>query len=154
MGQDTLYFQKFNVVNKKNLYSHQYMANLAAAYNEGRKLGQGYADKQQAFVFRIPVYSGMPASAVTFTASGNPNNYLKSLSVTGQTLTPVFRGDTTSYSLLVDSKVSSVTISASPVAAKSSVTGTGTKNFRREPIRVKLPANRRAEHPKPIRLPL
>ena len=60
------------------------MANLAAAYNEGRKLGQGYADKQQAFVFRIPVYSGMPASAVTFTASGNPNNYLKSLSVTGQ----------------------------------------------------------------------
>ena len=51
VGQDTLYFQKFNVVNKKNLYSHQYMANLAAAYNEGRKLGQGYADKQQAFVF-------------------------------------------------------------------------------------------------------
>lgn len=154
VGQDTLYFQKFNVVNQKNLYSHQYMANLAAAYNEGRKLGQGYADKQQAFVFRIPVYSGMPASAETFTASGNPNNYLKSLSVTGQTLTPVFRGDTTSYSLVVDGKVSSVTISASPVAAKSSVTGTGTKNFRREPIRVKLPANRRAEHPKPIRLPL
>ena len=91
VGQDTLYFQKFNVVNQKNLYSHQYMANLAAAYNEGRKLGQGYADKQQAFVFRIPVYSGMPASAVTFTASGNPNNYLKSLSVTGQTLTPVFK---------------------------------------------------------------
>lgn len=105
------------------------MANLAAAYNEGRKLGQGYADKQQAFVFRIPVYSGMPASAVTFTASGNPNNYLKSLSVTGQTLTPVFRGDTTSYSLVVDSKVSSVTISASPVAAKSFVTGTGTKKL-------------------------
>ena len=71
----------------------------------------------------------MPASAVTFTASGNPNNYLKSLSVTGQTLTPVFRGDTTSYSLVVDSKVSSVTISASPVAAKSSVTGTGTKKL-------------------------
>ena len=74
-GSGYLVFQKFNVVNKKNLYSHQYMANLAAAYNEGRKLGQGYADKQQAFVFRIPVYSGMPASAVTFTASGNPNNY-------------------------------------------------------------------------------
>ena len=26
VGQDTLYFQKFNVVNQKNLYSHQYMA--------------------------------------------------------------------------------------------------------------------------------
>ena len=124
VGQDTLYFQKFNVVNQKNLYSHQYMANLAAAYNEGRKLGQGYADKQQAFVFRIPVYSGMPASAVTFTASGNPNNYLKSLSVTGQTLTPVFRGDTTSYSLVVDSKVSSVVKKAGAAAEteKTSVT--------------------------------
>lgn len=130
VGQDTLYFQKFNVVNQKNLYSHQYMANLAAAYNEGRKLGQGYADKQQAFVFRIPVYSNMPASAVTFTAKGNPNNYLKSLSVTGQTLTPAFRGDTTSYSLIVDGKVSSVTISAAPVAAKSSVSGTGTKTLK------------------------
>ena len=130
VGQDTLYFQKFNVVNQKNLYSHQYMANLAAAYNEGRKLGQGYADKQQAFVFRIPVYSNMPASAVTFTAKGNPNNYLKSLSVTGQTLTPAFRGDTTSYSLIVDGKVSSVAISAAPVAAKSSVSGTGTKTLK------------------------
>lgn len=129
VGQDTLYFQKFNVVNQKNLYSHQYMANLAAAYNEGRKLGQGYADKQQAFVFRIPVYSNMPASAVTFTAKGNPNNYLKTLSVSGQTLTPAFRGDKTSYSLVVDGKISSVTISASPVAAKSSVSGTGTKKL-------------------------
>lgn len=130
VGQDTLYFQKFNVVNQKNLYSHQYMANLAAAYNEGRKLGQGYADKQQAFVFRIPVYSNMPASAVTFTAKGNPNNYLKSLSVAGQTLTPAFRGETTSYSLIVDGKVSSVAISAAPVAAKSSVSGTGTKTLK------------------------
>ena len=130
VGQDTLYFQKFNVVNKKSLYGHQYMGNLTAAYNEGRKLGQGYADKQQAFVFRIPVYSNMPTSAVPFTAKGNPNNYLKSLSITGQTLTPAFRGDNTAYSLVVDSKISSVTISAVPVAAKSSVSGTGTKKLK------------------------
>ena len=39
VGQDTLYFQKFNVVNTNSLYSHQYMGNLTDAYTEGRKLG-------------------------------------------------------------------------------------------------------------------
>lgn len=129
VGQDTLYFQKFNVVNTKSLYSHQYMTNLAAAYNEGRKLGQGYADKQQAFVFRIPVYNGMPTATVTFTDKGNPNNYLKSLTVDGQTLTPTFRGDTTDYAITVDDKVSSITIAATPVTTKATVTGTGTQKL-------------------------
>lgn len=126
VGQDTLYFQKFNVVNSKNLYGHQYMANLTAAYTEGRKLGQGYSDKQQAFVFRIPVYNSMPKEAVTFTATGNPNNYLKSLTVTGQSLTPSFRGSVTSYSLVVEDSVETVSISAAAVASTSTVTGVGT----------------------------
>ena len=129
VGQDTLYFQKFNVVNNKNLYSHQYMANLTAAYNEGRKLGQGYEDKQQAFVFKIPVYTNMPSSAVTFTAKGNPNNYLKSLTVTGQTLTPVFTGSTIKYSLVVGADVKKITVSAVAVSQKSTVTGTGSKTL-------------------------
>lgn len=130
VGQDTLYFQKFNVVNSKNLYSHQYMTNLLAAYSEGRKLGQGYTDKQQAFVFRIPVYKGMPDTAVTFEKTGNPNNYLKSLSVTGQTLTPAFRGSTTKYSLVVDGATESITVKATAVASTSTVTGTGTKKLK------------------------
>lgn len=130
VGQDTLYFQKFNVVNSKNLYSHQYMANLTAAYNEGRKLGQGYADKKQAFVFKIPVYDNMPSAAVAFTAKGNPNNYLKSLTVTGQTLTPVFTGSTVKYSLVVSEKVNKITVSAVAVSQKATVTGTGNKTLK------------------------
>lgn len=130
VGQDTLYFQKFNVVNSKNLYSHQYMANLTAAYNEGRKLGQGYEDKKQAFVFKIPVYTNMPSAAVAFTAKGNPNNYLKSLTVTGQTLTPVFSGNTVKYSLVVDEKVNNITVSAVAVSQKATVTGTGSKTLK------------------------
>lgn len=126
VGQDTLYFQKFNVVNTKSLYGHQYMTNLTAACTEGRKLGQGYSDKQQAFVFRIPVYNSMPDSAVTFTQTGNPNNYLKSLTVAGQTLTPTFRGDTTKYSLVVDNSVETVKITAAAVVSASTVSGTGT----------------------------
>lgn len=129
VGQDTLHFQKFNVVNAKNLYGHQYMSNLTAAYTEGRKLGQGYTDKQQAFVFRIPVYKSMPASAVTFTATGNPNNYLKNITVAGQSLTPGFKSDTTKYSLVVENSVSSISVSATAVASTSTITGTGTKNL-------------------------
>lgn len=130
VGQDTLYFQKFNVVNTSNLYGHQYMGNLTAAYTEGRKLGQGYTDKQQAFVFRIPVYQSMPEKVSSFTATGNPNNYLKALSVTGQTLTPAFNSETTKYSLVVDNSVSSIKVSAAAVAATSTVSGTGTVNLK------------------------
>lgn len=130
VGQDTLYFQKFNVVNTKNLYRHQYMANLTAAYTEGRKLGQGYADKQQSFVFKIPVYDSMPTEAAAFTATGNPNNYLKSLTVSGQTLTPAFSGATTKYSLVADAQTKSVKITAAAAASTSTVTGTGTKQLK------------------------
>ena len=128
-GQDTLYFEKFNVIYKAGLYSHQYMQNLLAAYNEGRKMANGYADKTQTFVFRIPVYQNMPSSAVTFTSKGNPNNYLKSLSVSGQSLTPAFNGDKTSYTMVVPNAVSSIKISATAVASTSKVSGTGTYNL-------------------------
>lgn len=130
VGQDTLYFQKFNVVYAKKLYWHQYMGNLTAAYTEGRKVGQGYTDKNQAFVFRIPVYAQMPAEAVAFKKKGNPNNYLKSLKVAGKTLTPVFSGDKTEYSLEL-SDTGSITISAAPVAPKSVVSITGPKKLRK-----------------------
>jgi beta-N-acetylglucosaminidase len=129
VGQDTLYFQKFNVVYEKSLYSHQYMANVTAAYSEGRKLGNGYTDKQQAFVFRIPVYTEMPDSAVSFTASGNPNNYLKTLDVGGQTLSPAFAGATTKYTVAVDSSATTVKITATAVASTSTLSGTGTKSL-------------------------
>ena len=130
VGQDTLYFQKFNVVNKKNLYSHQYMGNLTAAYTEGRKMGQGYSDKHQTFVFRIPVYKNMPAKAVTFTRTGSPNNYIKSLKVSGKTLTPAFSGAVKTYSLVLPD-TSSITITAVPVHAKAKLTLTGPKKLKK-----------------------
>lgn len=127
LGQDTLYFQKFNVVYKEGLYWHQYMQNLTAAQTESQKVEQAYTDKTQAFVFRIPIYENMPEEAVTFTATGNRNNYLSSLTVSsGLTFTPNFDGAKTSYSLIVDYGVSTITVDAKAVAGTSSVTGTGT----------------------------
>lgn len=124
-GQDTIYFQKFNVVNKSNLYTHQYMANVAAAMTEGKKLGAGYANKNQSFVFRIPIYNNMPTEASAFTATGNPNNYLKDLKLEGISLTPAFSGENTSYSGVVDSSVNQITVNASAVATTSKISGTG-----------------------------
>lgn len=124
-GQDTIYFEKFNVVNTNSLYGHQYMTNVMAPMSESINAAKGYSDKNQAFNFRIPVYNNMPASAVGYSDTGNPNNYLKSLSVSGVNLTPTFTGATTNYSVVVGSGVSSVTIAASPIASTSSVSGIG-----------------------------
>ena len=93
-GQNTIYFEKFNVVYTNSLYAHQYMTNVQAAMSEGTNMGKAYTDKNQAFVFRIPVYQNMPESAVTFADKGNPNNWLSSITVDGYALTPE-NGDNT-----------------------------------------------------------
>lgn len=124
-GQNTIYFEKFNVVYQKSLYSHQYMTNVMAAISEGSSMGKAYADKNQAFVFRIPVYKNMPAEPVAFADTGNPNNYLRALSVKDCQLTPGFSGANTSYSLVVDSNVEAIEVEAAAVASTSTIEGNG-----------------------------
>lgn len=124
-GQNTIYFEKFNVVYQNSLYSHQYMTNVQAAMSEGGSMGKAYTDKNQAFVFRIPVYQNMPENAVTFQDAGNPNNWLAALTVGDHELTPAFSGANTSYSLVVGSDVASICVEAKAVAATSGITGNG-----------------------------
>ncbi len=76
-GQNTLYFQKYNVVNKSNLYAHQYMQNIRAANDEGNKIYQNYRNLgvlNSHFEFIIPVYENMP-SGVCERPSDNTANY-------------------------------------------------------------------------------
>ncbi len=65
--QDTLYLQKFNVDGTYHgLYNHQYMQNVRAPYTESIKTKAAYASAgaiDNEFVFRIPVYNNMPATA-------------------------------------------------------------------------------------------
>lgn len=64
VGQDTLYFQKFDVVsNGTSFYNHQYMQNIFAAKNEGYTTYSAYnklglLDNNYNFI--IPVYENMP----------------------------------------------------------------------------------------------
>lgn len=129
-GQDTIYFQKFNVVYKDKLYSHQYMGAVLAPSSEAKSMASAYTDKHQAFEFKIPVYENMPEEAVTFTATGNPNNYLSDITVGGLSLSPTFRGAVTDYTLTVENAISSITVSATPVVSKSTVSGTGAYNLK------------------------
>lgn len=59
-GQNTIYFEKFNVVYTNSLYAHQYMTNVQAAMSEGTNMGKAYTDKNQAFVF---LHSGLSEHA-------------------------------------------------------------------------------------------
>ena len=66
VDQNTLYFQKFDVINNNDgLYNHQYAQNISMAYTEGQRYFRSYAAcgmLDEPFEFIIPVYSGMPDS--------------------------------------------------------------------------------------------
>lgn len=130
-GQDTLYLKKFNVQGN-NLYEHQYMTNVQGAASEGKITAQGYpeVDRNRMLVFKIPVFENMPATACPKpTGDGNPNVMLKSLEISGYSLTPTFDMYTTNYDLIVEHSVSSVSISASTYNEKTRISGTGAKSL-------------------------
>lgn len=127
-GQDTFYLKKFNVQGS-NKYQHQYMTNVPAAASEGAKVSEAYNGniKSTALVFKIPVYTDMPETACAApTIDGSPNNKLKLISIDGFNLTPTFNKDTTEYSLIVDSSVSSLNIIAQAIDSEATVSGAGT----------------------------
>lgn len=126
-GQDTLYFQKFNVVNSENtIYSHQYMSNIQAASSESARIQLAYMGDDEALTFKIPIYRNMPSSnCIKPTSDSSPNTYLSSLSVDGYELSPAFSGSTEYYTVNVDESVEYINISAAPVSKSASVGGTG-----------------------------
>ncbi|MCD8225453.1 MAG: SH3 domain-containing protein [Clostridiales bacterium] len=127
-GQDTFYLKKFNVQGE-NIYKHQYMTNISAAASEASLFAEGYSQYLQSATlrFKIPVYQNMPDTACAKpTIDGSPNNKLSSLGVDGFTLTPTFSRDTTSYDVIVDSSVTSVTVYASAIDSTAALSGVGT----------------------------
>ena len=67
-GQDTLYFQKFNVSSGKvyKAYAHQYMTNIMAPESESSSIFKSYSANGKLddnYNFVIPVYNNRPNSA-------------------------------------------------------------------------------------------
>jgi beta-N-acetylglucosaminidase len=132
-GQNTLYLEKFNVTPTLT-YNHQYMSNVEGASSEAQKIYTAYSEMDELpLVFSIPVYLNMPETVSAKPKKGkNPNNWLKTLSIDGYSLTPTFHVSDaagTVYSLIVDSSVDSVKINASCVSSSASLDGTGKKKL-------------------------
>lgn len=131
-GQNSIYLQKFNVTSTSR-YSHQYMANVEAPYSEAKKVFAGYTNVSNLpIVFSIPVYLNMPETACSIPAAkSNPNNYLKTLTVTDQdnndlALTPTFDIlNTTDFAIVVPFSNVIMNVNATCVSSKATVSGTG-----------------------------
>lgn len=149
IGQDTIYFEMFSVVNPKYYYWKQYAQNLTATLTEGSKIYETYKNAgllNSSFVFRIPVYKNMPSSCKKPASpsgdertTANPNTRLSGISATlidmdgkssNANLTPSFNSAITEYSLVVPYKVSQIKLSASAYAKTSSISGTGTHSLK------------------------
>lgn len=150
IGQDTIYFEMFSVVNPQYYYWKQYAQNLTATLTEGSKINTTYKKAgvfESSFVFRIPVYNNMPASACPYPIAPdnnkynttNPNTMLKSISAsvcmskdekwTNVNLTPTFNMNETSYSIVVPYQYTKIDLKASAYAPTTSVSGNGVKEL-------------------------
>lgn len=135
-GQNTQYFQKWDIqcTNKNSCFSHQYMQNLEAPYNEGissynaYKNTLGNAMYLEPFVFIIPIYQNMPETPSTKPNEASPIPYLNKLMVNGFSANN-FSGLNTEYSLIVPAGTTSIAIDATAIAASKGATVRGTGNI-------------------------
>lgn len=128
IGQDTLYFQKFDVSTSGASFSHQYQQNVTAQVNEGGQAYGGYYAVSglldNKLYFTIPIYDGISDSINEPPVLGNPNNYLKDLKINGDTIEG-FSYDKTDYKLSVPVLTSSIEIGAIPINSSAKVKGNG-----------------------------
>ena len=128
-GQNTLYYQKFNVSSdtKSSKYTHQYQTNIQAPASEGNTAYNAYVEGKnisQTFIFRIPVFNNMP-SYTSLPKSGDNNNDLSKLEVVNYNITPSFDKDILTYDSYVPKTTNKVTIKANLQSSNSTITGTG-----------------------------
>ncbi len=81
VGQNTVYLQKFDVNDDRenNLFSHQYMTNVLAPYQESKSIYNGYKKSgilDLPISFIIPVYNSMP-DIQKESPNINSNNYIE-----------------------------------------------------------------------------
>ena len=127
-GQNTTYYQKFNVAGE-NLYNHQYMSNINAPTAESRiRASKATAEELAGGIsFVIPVYKEMPETVSQKPSeTGNNNNFLDSLTVEGFTLSPTFDRYTMEYAVEVTKETTAVTVAALQNNKEATLSGTGT----------------------------
>lgn len=150
IGQDTIYFKKWDVVanvnpNSGSNYTHQYQTNIEAPMQEGlstykTKNKNGILDLS--YTFYIPVYNNMP-NETKLPAKGNQNNYLSSLVLDGKTVAE-FDGATTTYNYYTSNNI--VNVAATSVSDKSTISGLGNYDIKQnKTLNIKVKAQNGSE---------
>ena len=128
IGQNTLYFEKFDVSRSNGHYTNQYMQNLTAPLTEGVTTYSSYSSinglLDEALVFIIPIYNNMPSTKVDAPVNKNPNSYLKSIKIDEKELDG-FSYDNLNYQYDVPFGVSTIKIDATSINSKASIGGIG-----------------------------
>lgn len=122
VGQNTLYFQKFDV----EQFWHQYQTNVTAQISEGIDAFLAYQKANLIngpIEFDIPIYNNMP-SVVSLPTVASTINSLKEIKIDGKSITG-FDPDIVDYIVYVQDTKTSVTIEGIKMDNKSTVTGTG-----------------------------
>lgn len=138
VGQKTEYLQKWDLIGP-SYADHQYMQNIQAPYSQSYKTYNGYNSTNllnSSFAFYIPIFNNMP-DKVAFPNTGNPNNYLSSLTVNKTRLFSSPTNDT-NFSIEVESDVSSVTVDATKVYNGATISGLGTVALNSEKTNINL----------------
>lgn len=129
IGQNTLYFQKFDVSRSNGHYTHQYMQNLTAPLSEGVETYSSYSEigglLDESLVFIIPVYNNMPENRVESPSNKNPNSYLNNIKIDNKEIEG-FTYDKLVYEVEVASNLSSVDITGNTINANANISGAGT----------------------------
>ncbi len=132
-GQDTLYFQKFNIATYSSLtdFTHQYMTNIYAPMSEGSKMYEAYKDGKllnSKFTFIIPVYKNMSPD-ISEPVDKSSNSRLSSITIDDKALSefdPV-RVEYLDYKFITGANT--IRVGAKTEDSKATVTGTGTYTF-------------------------
>lgn len=141
-GQNTIYFQKWNVVTE-NPFTNQYMTNIMAPVSEASTVFRSYdslgliqkGEDGTAFTFTIPVYEEMPEEKTSLPATGNPNNYLKTLTVNGKSVDQ-FNSETLAYTVYVSGMNAEIT--ATTINGNAKVSGVGTISLKDKETKQKI----------------
>lgn len=139
-GQDTIYYQKWNVVTS-NPFTNQYMTNIMAPVGEAYNVFKSYnslgliqtGEEGTSFTFTIPVYKNMPEEKSTLPTSGNPNNYLNAITINDKVIDQ-FNIDQLNYTYYTT--VSKVKLGATAVSSTSQISGLGEISLKEKETKV------------------
>lgn len=139
-GQDTIYYQKFNVSSYRTneIHSNQYMTNLMAPASEGLSMRNSYLNSGEIdlpFIFTIPVFKDMDDNYQP--SVKNTNSKLSTITINDKVING-FSDDVIEYVQNVVTDKTTVKIGAKTQAETSRIEGTGDYTFDNKKVTVSL----------------